>query len=119
MKYDSFIESKSQFTADCGFDVEDLPSCMFDFQQHLVRWALQLDAIARAMEMWSNPGEIVLTPFLGVGSEVFGAVSLGRRGIGVELKPSYFRQAVRNLARLGEVIEAPKVAELPLQWDGE
>jgi DNA modification methylase len=80
---------------------------------------LQLDVIERAVEMWSNPGEIVLTPFLGVGSEVFGAVSLGRRGIGVELKPSYFRQAVRNLARIGEVIEAPKVAELPLQWDAE
>ena len=80
---------------------------------------LQLDVIERAVEMWSNPGEIVLTPFLGVGSEVFGAVSRGRRGIGVELKPSYFRQAVRNLARLGEVIEAPKVAELPLQWDDE
>lgn len=41
MKYDQFIESKSQFTSDCGFDVEDLPECMFDFQRHLVRWALR------------------------------------------------------------------------------
>lgn len=41
MKYSDFIDSKSQFTSDCGFDVEDLPSCMFDFQQHLVRWALR------------------------------------------------------------------------------
>jgi DNA modification methylase len=63
---------------------------------------LQLDVIQRAVEMWSNPGEAVLTPFMGVGSEVYGAVSLGRRGIGCELKPSYYRQAVKNLASLGK-----------------
>ena len=61
---------------------------------------LQLDVIERAVAMWSNPGEVVLTPFMGVGSEVFGAVRLGRRGVGIELKPSYFRQAVKNLATL-------------------
>ncbi len=58
---------------------------------------LQLDVIERAVQMWSNPGEIVLTPFMGVGSEVFGAVANGRKGIGVELKESYYRQAVKNL----------------------
>ncbi len=58
---------------------------------------LQLDVIERAVQLWTNPGEIVLTPFMGVGSEVFGAVRAGRRGIGVELKPSYYRQAVRNI----------------------
>jgi DNA modification methylase len=58
---------------------------------------LQLDVIDRAVEMWSNPGEVVLTPFMGVGSEIYGAVKSGRRGIGIELKPSYYRQAVRNL----------------------
>ena len=63
---------------------------------------LQLDVIQRAVEMWSNPGEAVLTPFMGVGSEVYGAVSLGRRGVGCELKPSYYRQAVKNLASLGK-----------------
>jgi DNA modification methylase len=62
---------------------------------------LQLDVIQRTVEMWSNPGEAVLTPFMGVGSEVYGAVSLGRRGIGCELKPSYYRQAVKSLASLG------------------
>ena len=59
---------------------------------------LQLDVIERACVMWSNPGEVVLTPFMGVGSEVYGAVLNGRRGIGIELKPSYYRQAVKNLA---------------------
>jgi DNA modification methylase len=58
---------------------------------------LQLDVIDRALVLWSNPGEKVLTPFMGVGSEVYGAVKAGRKGIGVELKPSYYRQAVRNV----------------------
>ena len=61
---------------------------------------LQLDVIERACVLWSNPGEVVLTPFMGVGSEVYGAVLNGRRGIGIELKPSYYRQAVRNLAEI-------------------
>jgi DNA modification methylase len=59
---------------------------------------LQLDVIERAVVLWSNPGEVVLTPFMGVGSEVYGAVINGRKGIGIELKPSYYRQAVRNMA---------------------
>lgn len=58
---------------------------------------LQLDVIDRCLTLWSNPGENVLTPFMGVGSEVYSAVMNHRRGIGVELKPSYYRQAVRNL----------------------
>lgn len=58
---------------------------------------LQLDVIERVLTLWSNPGETVLTPFMGVGSEVYGAVCLGRRGIGIELKESYYRQAVRNV----------------------
>jgi DNA modification methylase len=58
---------------------------------------LQLDVIERCVILWSNPGETVLTPFMGVGSEVYGAVINGRRGIGVELKPSYFKQAVLNM----------------------
>lgn len=61
---------------------------------------LQLDVINRAVTLWSNPGETVLTPFMGVGSEVYEAVRLGRRGVGVELKPSYYRQAVKNLESL-------------------
>jgi DNA modification methylase len=58
---------------------------------------LQLDVIERACVLWSNPGETVLTPFMGVGSEVYGAVLNGRKGIGIELKPSYFKQAVKNV----------------------
>lgn len=58
---------------------------------------LQLDVIERACVLWSNPKEIVLTPFMGVGSEVYGAVLNGRYGIGIELKPSYYKQAVKNV----------------------
>lgn len=68
---------------------------------------LQLDVIERAVVMWSNPGDVVLTPFMGVGSEVYGAVTNGRKGIGCELKPSYYRQAVKNLqaAASGKTVE--------------
>lgn len=59
---------------------------------------LQLDVIDRIVELYSNPGETVLTPFMGVGSEVYSPVSLGRKAIGVELKDSYFKQAKINLS---------------------
>lgn len=58
---------------------------------------LQLDVIDRLVYMYSNPGEVVLTPFMGVGSEVFSPVSQGRKAIGIELKESYFKQAILNL----------------------
>lgn len=61
---------------------------------------LQLDVIERCLELWSAKGDTVLTPFMGIGSEVYVAVKNGRQGIGVELKPSYFRQAKRNLRAL-------------------
>lgn len=58
---------------------------------------LQLDVIDRLVELYSNPGEVVLTPFMGVGSEVYSPVSMGRKAIGIELKDSYFKQAKLNL----------------------
>ncbi len=63
---------------------------------------LQLDVIDRCLTLWSNPGETVLTPFMGVGSEVYSAVRNGRKGIGIELKPTYYRQAIRNLESVDE-----------------
>jgi DNA modification methylase len=58
---------------------------------------LQLDVIDRIVELYSNPNEVVLTPFMGVGSEVFSPVSLGRKAIGIELKDSYYKQAILNI----------------------
>ena len=73
---------------------------------------LQLDVIDRVLVLWSNPGETVLTPFMGVGSEVYGAVMAGRKGVGCELKASYYRQAVKNLAEVGKQVEQQKFGPL-------
>jgi len=59
---------------------------------------LQLDVIERALTLWSNPGEVVLSPFAGVGSEPYGALINGRKAVGIELKASYYHQAVKNCA---------------------
>lgn len=67
---------------------------------------LQLDVIDRVIQMRSNPGETVLTPFMGVGSEVYSAVTHGRRGVGIELKDSYYRQAARNMEKAADGIKA-------------
>jgi len=74
---------------------------------------LQLDVITRCLQLWSNPGDRVFTPFMGVGSEVYEAVRQNRVGIGVELKPSYYRQAVKNLATLDD----QRIEESPLLFD--
>jgi DNA modification methylase len=58
---------------------------------------LQLDVIDRLVDLYSNPNEVVLTPFMGVGSEVYSPVSLGRKAIGIELKDSYYKQAILNI----------------------
>jgi DNA modification methylase len=59
---------------------------------------LQLEVIRRALRLWSNPGDLVLSPFAGIGSEGYVALQMGRRFVGAELKRSYFDQACRNLA---------------------
>lgn len=66
-----------------------------DDERHLC--PLQLPVIERCVRLWSNPGEVVLSPFAGIGSEGVGALRNGRKFVGVELKPSYFRVAARNL----------------------
>ncbi len=82
---------------------------------------LQLDVIDRAVVLWSNEGETVLTPFMGVGSEVYSAVVAGRRGIGVELKPSYYRVAVKNLAaaQSASTTKAPTLFEMGAEPEPE
>lgn len=75
---------------------------------------LQLDVIERAIVLWSNPGDVVLTPFMGVGSEAYGALINGRRAIGVELKKSYYDQAVKNVR---SAIDFKPINETPLFGD--
>jgi len=71
---------------------------------------LQLDVIDRCLTLWSNEGENVLTPFMGVGSEVYGAVRAERRGIGIELKASYYAQALKNVRAAVEDTPVEQVA---------
>ena len=80
---------------------------------------LQLDVIERAVVMWSNLGERVLTPFMGVGSEVYGAVINGRKAIGIELKSAYFQQAKLNLESTENEIAQPAMAPTLFDMDGD
>jgi len=66
-----------------------------DDEKHIC--PLQLDVIARSIDLWSNPGDVVFSPFCGIGSEGYEAIKMGRKFIGIELKPSYFDIAVKNL----------------------
>ena len=68
-----------------------------DDERHIC--PLQLEVIRRALKLWSNPNDLVLSPFMGIGSEGHEAIAYGRRFIGFELKESYFKQACANLAR--------------------
>ena len=74
-----------------------------DDERHIC--PLQLDVIDRGIHLWSNPGDVVLSPFAGIGSEGYEALRLGRRFIGIELKKSYFDQAVKNLANAENIAE--------------
>jgi len=73
---------------------------------------LQLDVIDRLVELYSNEKEVVLTPFMGVGSEVYSPVSLGRKAIGIELKDSYYRQAIENLKEADSRFEKEGQADI-------
>lgn len=89
-----------------------MPAREDDDEKHV--HPLQLDVIERAVVLWSNPGDVVLTPFMGVGSEVYGAVTLGRRGVGVELKTSYYKQAIRNLESIDVVTVGDQIVATDL-----
>lgn len=73
---------------------------------------LQLDVIARCVDLWSNPGEIVFSPFAGVGSEGYEAVKMGRKFIGIELKESYFKAAIKFLTEADNLANRPTLFDL-------
>ncbi len=81
-----------------------------DDERHIC--PLQLDVIERAMELWSNPGDLVFSPFTGIGSEGYVAIEMGRRFVGSELKRSYWELARRNLSEAREHQESSLFAEL-------
>ena len=90
-----------QYASPVWFDIRQTHVLPFrgakeeDDERHIC--PLQLDVIERCMALWSAPDDVVLTPFMGVGSEVYVAVRNGRKGVGVELKARYFRQAKKNV----------------------
>lgn len=73
---------------------------------------LQLDLIERAVRLWSNPDDVVFSPFTGIGSEGWAALKAGRKFVGSELKPAYYRQAVKNLLEAEAVSAAPNLLQL-------
>jgi DNA modification methylase len=101
-QYASAFWDDIRFEASDGFDpvLPYKPSRDENDEKHV--HPLQLDVINRCLVLWSNPGEVVFTPFMGVGSEVYGAVKQGRKGIGIELKSSYYKQAALNLKEAKE-----------------
>ncbi len=90
-----------QYASPCWFDIRQTKVLQYkkareaDDEKHVC--PLQTDIIERCMELWSTKADVVFTPFLGVGSEVYVAVKNGRKGVGCELKLSYYKQAIRNV----------------------
>ena len=95
------IDVWQRYASPVWFDINQTRTLQYqsarasDDERHIC--PLQLDVIERAMQLWSKEGDVVLTPFLGIGSEAYVAVKMGRKAIGFELKQSYFDLAVRNL----------------------
>lgn len=84
---------------DPGETLQYMSAREHDDERHIC--PLQLEVIRRGIDLWTNPNDIVLSPFAGIGSELYVAVEMGRRAVGVELKASYYQQAVRNLHAIG------------------
>lgn len=99
------VDVWQHYASPVWFDIRQTNTLQFregrdsDDERHIC--PLQLDVIERCMQLWSMPGDTVLSPFMGIGSETYMAVSMGRKAIGVELKTSYFDLACRNM-RLAE-----------------
>jgi hypothetical protein len=99
--HESFtVDQWQQYASPVWMDIKQTRTLQYmsaresDDERHIS--PLQLDVIERAIELWSNPDDLVFTPFLGIGSEAYVALQMGRRACGSELKTSYFDLAVRN-----------------------
>lgn len=79
---------------------------------------LQLDVIDRGIQLWSNPGDTILSPFAGIGSEIYETLKMDRRGIGIELKESYFNQAVKNCKAMEQQKKQGTLFDLVKEGEG-
>lgn len=97
---DFHVDKWQQYASPVWMDIKQSRTLQYmsaresDDERHIS--PLQLDVIERAIDLWTNPGDLVGTPFLGIGSEAYVALQMGRRAFGTELKRSYFDLAVRN-----------------------
>lgn len=95
------IEVWQRYASPVWFDINQSRTLQYrtarDEQDEVHISPLQLDVIERCLELWSNPGDVVLSPFSGIGSEVYSAIEMGRKAIGLELKTSYFQQSIKNI----------------------
>lgn len=100
-EFGTSVDVWQHYASPVWFDINQTNTLQFqtardsDDERHIC--PLQLDVIERALQLWSIPGDTVLTPFLGIGSEAYVAVKMGRKAVGAELKPSYFALASRNM----------------------
>lgn len=100
--YDYSVDKWQKIASPVWTDINQSDTLQFrsarehDDERHIC--PLQLEVIRRGIELWTNPGDVVLSPFAGIGSEGYVAVGLGRKFIGAELKESYFKQACENLS---------------------
>lgn len=98
-QYNYSIAVWQRYASPVWFDIDQMDTLNYkvakDGQDEKHIAPLQLGVAKRAIDLWSNPGETVLTPYAGIGTEVVSAIEMGRRGVGVELKPEYFDYAVR------------------------
>ena len=117
-EYRNFIANKKPVFGNHGFAVNpaQVNELLKPFQRDIVVWAvrkgrhvcpLQLGTIEHCVKLYSNPGEVVLTPFMGIGSEAYTALKLGRKAIGIELKETYYNVAVRNLKEIEAASRMP------------
>jgi hypothetical protein len=96
------IDVWQRYASPVWFDIDQSRTLQYttarseDDERHIC--PLQLDVIERAIDLWSNPGDLVASPFMGIGSETYSAIKMGRRAIGAELKDSYFQIAMQNMS---------------------
>lgn len=94
------LERWQRYASPCWFDIRrtNVLNARIARDEHDEKHIcpLQLDVIERVIDLWSNEGDIVFTPFMGIGSEAYQALKMRRRAVGIELKDSYFKQAVEN-----------------------
>jgi hypothetical protein len=126
LSYDDFVNAKSQLGGNSGFKPTFMPDFLFPFQKALLEWSvlkgrsatmadcglgktpIQLFWAQNVVEKTNKP-VLILTPYMGVGSEVFGAVINNRLGIGFELKATYYKQSCKNLAKSKEFTYEPEL----------